>query len=72
MLVSRSLGGASVRLTVSHRSRARVALCAVAASGLKPTAAAFQSAATLTNRSGEGASRCGPVGDELEAWPTRT
>ncbi len=29
---------ASVRLTVSNRSRARVALCAVAASGLKPSA----------------------------------
>jgi hypothetical protein len=32
----------------------------------------LQSAATLTNRSGEGASCCGPEGDELEAWPTRT
>jgi hypothetical protein len=32
---------ASVRLTMSNRSRARVALCAVTASGLKPSAAAF-------------------------------
>jgi hypothetical protein len=40
---SRSLGGA-LRVRVAmwpNRSRARVALCAVAASGLKPSSAAF-------------------------------
>lgn len=39
---SRSLGGAlRVRLTMSNRSRARVALCAVASSGLRPSRVAF-------------------------------
>jgi len=70
-----SLDGALRRLTVSNRSRARVALCAVAASGLKPSQAVSKSAATLTNRSGEGASCCalratsskhGPRGPEAD------
>ncbi len=38
----------------SNRSRARVALCAVASSGLRPSRAFSKSAATLSNRSGKG------------------
>jgi hypothetical protein len=58
----------SMRLTMwSNRRRARVALCAVASSGLGPSRVS-SNRLRLTNRSGRGASCSRRCGGELEAW----